>query len=67
MDCSECDKEDAISFEWNNPISTVLEFGKFAPGSTLSSTPGCMPPWTEVELLSDISPAYFHAQSKRPS
>ena len=45
-------------------VLAVLEIGKFdAPGST----PCCMPPSSEVVVLSDISPASFQAQSKRPS
>ena len=53
-----------MEFEIIDTVLAVLEIGKFdGPGST----PGCMPPSTELVVLSDISPASFQAQSKRPS
>ena len=51
--CSECDKEDAMSFERNNALSAVLEIGKFGPGSTPASTPRGSPP-LPVKLFSQI-------------
>ena len=51
-----------MEFEVVNNVLAVLDIRKFdGPGLT----PGCMPP--SSELLSDISPANFQAQSKRPS
>ena len=60
FDCSECDKEDDMSFERNNLLLNVLGIGIFnTPGSTPGSTPGLIPPCTppSIELLSDGSPA----------
>ena len=62
---SECDKEDAMPFERNNPLSAVLEIGKFdttgsTHGSTDGSTPACSPP-------SEFSPVSFLAHCNNPS